>query len=83
MNPAGSTIKGFTQEETFILKWQLDCLGGFGKAFASAAIVADEDNLDRLAKGFPIEIGAIRRFWSEVGWWESLEHRAAAVGIHR
>lgn len=81
MHPAQSCLPGLTNEESFILKWQYKLLGDYGTAFMSAAIKADDENLDRLAKGFPIEIGALRRYWHEKGWWDSVENKARELEL--
>lgn len=47
-------------------------LGGFWGAFWEAATLADDDNLARLAAGFPDEIEGLRRWREEPGYSEAL-----------
>jgi hypothetical protein len=54
----------FTYGEKFIIRWQfdqdLDLLDEFEKPLIEAIKIADEDNLSRLAAGFPQQIAAFR-----------------------
>jgi hypothetical protein len=46
----------------WIIKWQFGELGGFETALALAIMRADQDNLERLAKGFPIQVEGFRQW---------------------
>lgn len=48
--------KQFTETEKFIVKWQFGMLGSFKAALVDVIKLADEDNLAKLAKGFPEEV---------------------------
>lgn len=50
----------WTEGEKWIVKFQFRLLGGFGTALANAICAADENNLDRLALGFPEEVSGYR-----------------------
>lgn len=45
-----------TPAEKLVIKWQFRLCGHFEIALWNAIMKADEDNLDRLACGFPIHI---------------------------
>ena len=48
----------WTEGEKFIIKWQFGILGDFKTALIEACCRADEDNLERLHRGFPEEVEA-------------------------
>ena len=46
----------FTPGEKWVVKWQFRLLGSFQTALADAIKLADDDNLARLASGFPDQV---------------------------
>jgi hypothetical protein len=46
----------WTEAEKGVVKWQFRLLGGFKTALWDAITKADEDNLERLSRGFPTEV---------------------------
>ena len=50
----------WTAGEKLILRWQFRSLGHFWTQLFEAMIRADDDNLDRLALGFPDAVEALR-----------------------
>lgn len=46
----------WTEAEKWVIKWQFRLLGDFRTALAKAITLADENNLNRLALGFPTEV---------------------------
>ena len=48
--------------EEIILKWQHGFFGGFFEMLITAIAYADNDNAERLERGFPEEVRAIRLF---------------------
>ena len=47
---------GWTPAEQWVVKWQFRLLGDFGMALAAAIARADDENLERLRLGFPVEV---------------------------
>ncbi len=66
---------GLKPEGAAIYDWQYRMCGDFQTALWDAITRADEDNLDRLASGFPVEVRAYRLFSQINGWWPSVEQR--------
>ena len=60
-------------EEAAVYRWQYRLQGGFLNALWAAIAAADEENLDRLAKGFPIQVQGYRWYTTELGWWDAVE----------
>jgi hypothetical protein len=61
----------FDDDERMAILWQYRrhlSLGSFTEAIIEAADVADDANLDKLAKGFPALVSGIRRWRNERGW---------------
>ena len=50
------TSNEWTEAEKAVVKWQFRITGDFGKALWEAICRADEDNLERLSRGFPTEV---------------------------
>ena len=70
--------------EAFIYLWQYRHLGGFYQSLAEAIARADTGNLERLAKGYPIEVEGYRRFANEPGWWSNVQRKIlTAENEHR
>jgi hypothetical protein len=53
---------GFSPEEICIVRWQLNDYGGYYTALMEAITRADSQNLEKLRKGYPVEVAAIERF---------------------
>ena len=53
-------MEDITDEERLVIKWQFRLCGDFETALWGAIITADEDNLGRLASGFPLHIRGFR-----------------------
>ncbi len=52
----------FGERETLIIMWQFRMLGGFKAALFEAIRLADPENLERLARGFPEEVAAFKEW---------------------
>ena len=72
----GDSSLEFTPGELFVLKWQVGVLSGFYSHLADTIAQADDVNLERLAKGFPVEVGGFRA-WNRGNL--ALRFRAAGV----
>ncbi len=46
----------WNDSEKWVIEWQFGLLGDFETALKEAIIRADEDNLQRLYKGFPMQV---------------------------
>ena len=66
----------WTLGEKMVVKWQFGLLGDFYAALFNAIKRADEDNLTKLAQGFPAEVGGFIQ-WSA----GDLGHRLRAAGL--
>ena len=85
MNPAHPklALNGMTPGESFLLKWQYRWFdaGDFAEAFVRAASLADDKNAARLAAGFPEEMAALKRFYTEDGYWLKIQAKAQDAGL--
>ena len=66
-------IDGLTQADIKVCKWQYKMLGDFYTSLFQTMIKADDDNLDKLEKAFPEEVGAYKRYQRESGYWPRIE----------
>jgi len=77
---AGLKSDAWTDSEKWVLKWQwqglLGLLGDFEMALAKAIVLADDDNLARLRRGFPIQVDGFLS-WSR----GDLARRLRAAGV--
>ena len=80
MKPADHVLEGLDQDESFIYRWQYRKLGDFGAALVRAYTLADEDNQDCLALGFPYECEALERYFREEGWWTQVQEKCEKLG---
>ena len=65
--------------EAELIKWQYRMQGGFKSTLWDAISKADTGNQQLLAKGFPDEVEAYRRFSGESGYWEDVLLRAGVL----
>ena len=72
--------KDLDEYQKAAIDWQYRIYGDFFTSLFGAIKLADETNLDRIALGFPVEVGAYRRFSREEGWWEEAERVAFGKG---
>lgn len=59
-------------EEWFIYRWRKGMLGSFEDSLANTLSCADEGNLAKLEKAFPVEVSAYKKYTRERGWWQSV-----------
>jgi len=64
-----------TAVETAAVKWQYNLYGSFYTSLFNAIMLADELNLERLAKAFPTEVEAYKRYSREENWWVELQDK--------
>ncbi len=72
-------LEGFTPEERAIIQWQYGFYGSFYKALFEAICLADDSNIEKIAKGFPVEVSAYKRYKQESGWRENVEKKMNAL----
>jgi len=72
-------MSNITDGERDLIYWQYQKLGGFKTALWSAIEKADNQNMDLLAKGFPEQVEAYRRFTGEWGYWENVMERSGIL----
>jgi len=66
----------FTEGEKWVVKWQFRLLGDFQTSLAEAISKADDDNLKRIALGFPDQVQGF------LGWNRGdLATRLRAAGL--
>ena len=63
---------GLEPEEAAVVEWQYGYCGDFHKALWEAIARADENNLDRLGFGFPVEVTGFKKYSQEPGWWQNV-----------
>lgn len=61
----GNNWDKLDRQETAIIKWQYKMYGHFFTSLWNAIMHADGENLQRLELGFPVEVGAYRKFMGE------------------
>jgi len=66
-------------DERMIYDWRHNRSGSFYKGLFDLMMLADEDNLERLAKAFPEPVAAFCRWKFEEGWFEKVEAKARLV----
>jgi hypothetical protein len=71
------SVKDLDPEEYVAFMWQRGSMGGFNSLIMQAITIADEDNLNRLEKGFPLLVGAYKKYSRIKGWWQSVEKKVA------
>jgi hypothetical protein len=54
----------FSESDKSVVKWQFHIQGDFLNALWEAIIRADEDNLERLSRGFPIQVEGFKAWYS-------------------
>ena len=56
-------------EQRALVEWQYRLCGDFKKALWNAIAHADDDNLELLRRGFPLEVSAFLKFQRQSGYW--------------
>lgn len=64
------------EAERALVAWQYRFCGDFKQALWEVIGRADDDNLELLRKGFPVEVGAFIRFSRERGYWRAVCEKA-------
>lgn len=70
---------GINKGESNLLEWQYNTGGGFNDALFHAIATADGGNQSLIAKGFPQEVEAYKRFSGESGYFQNLVKKAGIV----
>ena len=65
--------------ELFVVEWQYRMLGGFFTGLAEIISRADAVNTEKLRKGFPDEVDAVKNYLNTPGWWEQLQEKAGFI----
>jgi hypothetical protein len=64
-----------TEEDEIVIKWQTNRFGTFYNALCSAIAHADQNNREKLARSFPLEVRAITRYQNEEGYGQTFRDR--------
>lgn len=67
----------FDESDKWVVKWQFRALGDFETALCEAIKRADEHNMAKLGRGFPIQVEGYRR-WA----YGDLGNRLRAAGLY-
>lgn len=59
--------------EKKLVEFQLGMSGSFYENFFKAAFKADGINFQKLRKGFPEEMNALRKYRMESGYWDKIK----------
>jgi hypothetical protein len=62
-----------TEGESKLVVFQMGKAGGFMTKLFEAMFVADADNMDKMRRGFPEEVEAVRNYKYKAGYWEALQ----------
>lgn len=81
MTSSPSILEGLEENESFIFKWQYRMLGDFYTSLINSIMLADETNLKRLAKGFPVEVDGYILYTETEGWWREVITKAKNLGL--
>ena len=57
------------EQQRAVIAWQYRTCGDFKRALFIAISAADDDNLQRLRLGFPVEVEGFLKFQRTKGWW--------------
>ena len=63
---------GFTTQEAIVFEWQFSMMGDFQRSLMTTITLADEENLKKIAQGFPHHVEAFKG-WSRGGLWDRLK----------
>ncbi len=69
-------LENLDNSEKFIVEWQYRRLGHFRTALIEAICRADDDNLAKLALGFPDEVKGYIGYSRVLGWWPTVQRKA-------
>lgn len=64
-----------TLEEEAVYKWQYRLHGDFKSRLFDAIMFADNNNLAKLHKAFPVEVDGYLLYTSHPGWWQQVEQK--------
>jgi len=56
-----------------LIEWQYHCCGDFTRELFQIIARADPVNLERLRRGFPLEVEAFVNYSRVAGWWQAIE----------
>ena len=56
-------------EQKALVRWQFRLCGDFETALWKAITLADEKNLELLARAFPVEVSAYKKYRGRPGYW--------------
>lgn len=74
--PASITQRMFSflePEQEIAYRWNRGLFGGFWTRFLDNIHSADSSNIRQLFKAFPVEVAAMRMFYTVGGWYEEVE----------
>ena len=72
---------GMTDEEMIAYKWQFERFGSFFMSLMKAIVLADDDNLSKLALAYPAHVQAYRLYSEQAGWWKEVLKKARLAGL--
>jgi len=58
------------EEQQALVEWQYRFCGGFKKALWEAIMRADDNNMERLRLGFPVEVAAYLKYSRVPNYWQ-------------
>jgi len=76
-------LDGLTDTEAVVFEWQFRRCGDFKKALWEAICRADDNNIELLALGFPVEVEGYKHYAFESGWWDMVKDKARKLGYIR
>ena len=68
--------------EQAVVKWQyaIHPEHSFMHYLWQAIKMADDSNMERLGRGFAVEVEGITKYREEMGWWEKVQEKIAVKG---
>lgn len=66
-------MRKLNEGEKRLIEFMFQISGGFYTDFFKCAMKADTFNKAKLAKGFPEEIEALKRYQNEIGYWDEIQ----------
>lgn len=66
---------GLLPEAAAIVEWQYHYTGDFKTALFECICLADTSNLQKLSRGFPIEVNGYLYYTRKPGWWQQVQKK--------
>lgn len=59
------------EEQRALVEWRYRLCGDFKRSLWAAIVYADDDNLELLRRGFPLEVSAFMKYQRQSDYWKN------------